>query len=92
MPRAEPSPVRVHVTAAWQHALTDRDMSSHVGFVAGGAGFFVDSVPLAKDAAMVDAGINWTLGNGVALGLGYSGTLADQSQNHAAKAGLSVRF
>ena len=92
VPLSVGAPVSLHVKGAWQHALTERDMRSAVAFVAGGTGFAVDSVPLAKDAAMVDAGVNWNVGNGFMLGVGYSGTLANQSQNHAGKVNLSVRF
>jgi len=48
--------------------------------------------PLAKDAALVDAGVNWAVSTGVSLGLAYSGALADHSQAHSARAMLALRF
>jgi autotransporter-associated beta strand protein len=86
------SPASASVKAGWQHALTKRSVDSALAFAAGGPAFVVEGAPLARDAALVDAGVNWAISKGFSLGVAYTGSLADQGQSHSARAVLAVRF
>jgi outer membrane autotransporter protein len=54
--------------------------------------FTVAGVPIAKNAALVEAGLDLAIGSGAALGLSYTGQLATDAQDQAFKANLAVRF
>jgi len=86
------SPVSIGAKVGWQHALTRRTVVSDLAFAAGGPDFRVEGVPLARDAALVDAGVYWTPARGLGLSVTYTGSIADQGQSHAARAVLSVSF
>lgn len=89
---SESTPVSLAIKGAWQHALTGHSVNSTVAFLSGGPAFSIAGAPLARDAALVDAGLNWQATKAVKLGVSYSGTLADKNEAHAAKAMLSVNF
>lgn len=86
------SPAQISVKGGWQHALTKRTLNSNLAFATGGPSFSIEGASLAKDAALVDAGVNWAVTNTIRLGIGYAGTIADQSDTHTAKAVLAVNF
>lgn len=67
-------------------------MASPLAFASGGPFYTVEGVPLAKDAALLDASINWAVSKSVKLGVRYEGSLANQSETHGARAVLSVNF
>ena len=86
------SPVSLGAKLGWQHALTRRTVVSDLAFAAGGPDFRIEGVPLARDAALVDAGVYWTPARGLGLSVTYTGSIADQGQSHAARAVLSASF
>ncbi|MCW2411666.1 MULTISPECIES: autotransporter domain-containing protein [unclassified Sphingobium] len=86
------SPVSIGAKLGWQHALTGRSVTSDLAFVAGGADFRIEGVPLARNAALVDAGIRWSATRNLSLGVTYTGSIADQGQSHAARAVLAASF
>ena len=86
------SPVSLGAKLGWQHALTRRTVVSDLAFAAGGADFRIEGVPLARDAALIDAGVHWTPARGLGLSVTYTGSIADQGQSHAARAVLSASF
>ncbi|MEP7311326.1 MAG: autotransporter domain-containing protein [Pseudomonadota bacterium] len=75
----------LHATLAWRHAYDDVVATSRVAF-AGGTGFDVAGVPIARDVAVVELGLDGTLVRGMALGLSYSGQAGDGSIDHGVKA------
>ncbi|MGQ9367163.1 autotransporter outer membrane beta-barrel domain-containing protein [Azospirillum sp. A39] len=83
--------VRLHGMAGWRHAAGDVTPSAELAF-AGGAPFAVDGVPLARDAAVVEAGLAVRLGGAVDLALSYGGQFAEAAREHGARLGLTVRF
>lgn len=48
--------------------------------------------PIAGDAALVEAGLDVAVGRSASLGLAYTGQLAEDTQDHAFKGVLAVRF
>ena len=92
VPVGAASKVSIGFKASWQHALTKRSVASSLAFASGGPFYTVEGVPLAKDAALLDASINWAVSKSVKLGVRYEGSLANQSETHGARAVLSVNF
>jgi outer membrane autotransporter protein len=76
---------------AWRHAFGDVDPEAALAF-AGGNPFSVAGIPIAKKAALLEAGIDLAIGPGASLGVSYIGQLAADTQDHGFKANLAVRF
>jgi len=84
------SPANLRGAVAWRHAFGDINPSSDMSI--GGAGFTVSGAPVAEDAALIDAGIDFKLAPNTTLGITYSGQLADDATAHSIKANLGVKF
>ncbi|MNL75864.1 Extracellular serine protease precursor [compost metagenome] len=78
-------------TPAWRHAFGDVTPLATFAFT-GGSAFTVAGVPIARNAALVEAGLDLAIAPSATLGLSYSGQLAADSQEHAFKGNLAVRF
>ncbi|CAN7170255.1 autotransporter domain-containing protein [Bosea sp. LjRoot237] len=76
---------------AWRHAFGDVTPTAALAF-AGASSFTVAGLPIARDAAVVEAGLDLAISKSAALGLAYTGQLAKDAQDHAFKANLAVRF
>jgi len=78
-------------TLAWRHAFGDVTPLATFAFT-GGSAFTVAGVPIARNAALVEAGLDLAITPGATLGLSYTGQLATDAQDHAFKGNLAVRF
>lgn len=76
---------------AWRHAFGDLDPIATLAF-AGSNPFSVAGVPIAKNAALIETGLDLAIGQSASLGLSYTGQLAQESQDHAFKGVLAVKF
>ncbi|MFV2944995.1 autotransporter domain-containing protein [Pseudomonas japonica] len=76
----------------WRHAFGDTKPDADLRFVEGGAGFSNSGVPIARDAAVVEAGVDLSVGAKGKLGLGYSGQLASESRDNAVTVSFSLEF
>ncbi|MHA6197230.1 autotransporter outer membrane beta-barrel domain-containing protein [Pseudomonas wadenswilerensis] len=76
----------------WRHALGDTTPDADMRFVDGGAAFSVQGAPIARDAAVVEAGLDVGVGASGKLGLGYSGQLASGNRDHAVTVSFSLGF
>jgi outer membrane autotransporter protein len=76
---------------AWRHAFGDVDPKARLAF-AGSSTFTVAGLPIARDAAMVEAGLDLAIGRNATLGVSYNGQLAEDTQDHSFKGVLAVRF
>nr|WP_274612691.1 hypothetical protein [Bradyrhizobium brasilense] len=54
-----------------------------------GTGFTVAGVPLARNAAMVEGGLDLRVAPQASIGIAYVGQLADRVQDHSVKARFS---
>ncbi|RDJ21237.1 autotransporter outer membrane beta-barrel domain-containing protein, partial [Bosea caraganae] len=54
--------------------------------------FSVAGIPVARNAALVEAGLDLAISRNATLGLSYAGQLASDVQDHAFKGNLEVRF
>jgi outer membrane autotransporter protein len=80
-----------HAMAGWRHAFGDVTPTS-VNAFAGGAPFTVAGVPIAEDAAVLEAGFDLDITEQATFGVSYNGQLGDQAQDHALSATLKMRF
>jgi outer membrane autotransporter protein len=76
---------------AWRHAFGDVTPTAALAFT-GSSAFTVAGLPIAKDAAVVEAGLDLAISKSASLGLAYTGQLAQDTQDHAFKGTLAVRF
>jgi outer membrane autotransporter protein len=79
-------------SAAWQHAFNDIAPTAALAFQNTGAGFSITGVPLARDAALVETGLDLRVSPQAKLGLSYSGQLAGHLQDHAVKGNFTWNF
>ncbi len=72
-----------HVSAQWQHAFGDVTPTVAVSFQSTGAGFSTAGLPIAADAAVTEAGIDWRITPRMKFGIAYQGEFAQNAQTHA---------
>lgn len=75
----------------WRHAFGDIDPKVSLAF-SGGSPFAIAGLPIARDAALVEAGLDLAIAARASLGVSYSAQIAQDADNHAFKANLAVRF
>lgn len=78
-------------TIGWRHAYGDITPRANV-FFAGGLPFTVGGVPIAKDAAVVGAGLDLQLSKGATLGLSFEGQFGDDASDRTLRGTLTVVF
>lgn len=77
--------------AGWRHAFGNTTPTTRFNF-AGGSSFNVSGTPIAKDAALVEAGMDIALNEGAIFELTYDGQYSRRSQQHGFNARLRVAF
>lgn len=84
-------PVILTAGLAWQHGIGDLDTATRHS-VEGGAEMLISGLPLARDMALIDAGVAMDLGPASALSLSYVGRFGGGVEDNALKASLQLRF
>jgi outer membrane autotransporter protein len=79
-------------TVAWRHAFGEITPTAAPAFATSGAGFAINGVPLARDAALVESGLDLRVSPHAKLGVSYSGELASRLQDHAVKGTFAWNF
>ena len=79
-------------SAAWQHGFDTIAPASALIFQSTGAAFAIAGVPLARDSALVETGLDLRVNPHAKLGLSYSGQLAGHLQDHAVKGNFTWNF
>ena len=69
--------------AGWRHAFGDVNPTSRVAFDAGNA-FTVAGAPIARNAAVLEAGLDAKVGRSASVGLSYAGQFGAGNQDHSA--------
>ncbi|MPZ38780.1 MAG: autotransporter domain-containing protein [Rhizobiales bacterium] len=77
---------------AWQHAFNDVTPAVALAFQSTGIGFGIAGVPLARNSALVEAGLDLRIAPQATLGVSYLGQLAGSVQDHAVKGQFTWRF
>lgn len=73
----------------WRHAFGDLTPES-VHAVAGGDAFTIAGVPIAQDAAVIEANLDLKLTPEATFGLSYTGQIASNAQDHGFWASLAA--
>ncbi|EHK65323.1 outer membrane autotransporter barrel domain-containing protein 9 [Achromobacter arsenitoxydans SY8] len=75
----------------WRHAFGDVRPTATQAYSAGPS-FTVAGAPIAKNSAVIEAGLDIQVSGNAAVGLSYQGQLASSAQDHGVRASVSVRF
>ncbi|WP_449415578.1 autotransporter domain-containing protein [Ochrobactrum teleogrylli] len=75
----------------WRHAYGDITPVSTASFIGSNA-FTVSGLPIAEDAALIEAGLDFKLTEDATLGLSYNGQFASGAKQNGFNAKLSVSF
>ena len=92
MPLANGTVLVPRATVAWQYAFGDVTPSAGLAFQGTGTAFTVAGVPIARNSALVEAGLDWRFTPRAKLGLAYLGELAANAQSHAIKGAFTWDF
>ncbi len=76
----------------WQHAFGDTTPQMSFAFASGSPAFSVAGVPIASDAALVEAGLDLNLSANAGLSVFYAGQLASSQTTNMVKGTFSLRF
>jgi outer membrane autotransporter protein len=75
----------------WRHAFADTTPISTLAF-AGGPQFNIAGVPIAGDAAVIDAGLDFDIGKGATLGISYGGQFSNDAIDQSVSGKFSLVF
>ncbi|MEI9421394.1 autotransporter outer membrane beta-barrel domain-containing protein [Mesorhizobium sp. Cs1299R1N1] len=75
----------------WRHAFGDVTPTSSFAFT-GGDAFTIAGVPVARDAAVIEAGLDLDMSANATLGLSYTGQFGGGTVDQGAKINLGLRF
>ncbi|MGY8664065.1 autotransporter domain-containing protein [Bradyrhizobium sp. UFLA05-109] len=78
-------------TLGWRHAFGDVTPLSTVA-LAGGAPFTIAGVPIAKNSAVVEAGLDFAIAPSATLGVSYSGQFASSVSDQSVRANFNWKF
>ena len=76
----------------WQHAFGDINPTAAVAFQSTGTAFSVAGVPIARDAALVEGGLDLRFNRTMKVGITYTGELAAHAHTHGVKGGFTWNF
>lgn len=79
-------------TVAWQHGIGDVTPVAGVAFQATGSAFSVAGLPIARDAVLVDAGVDWLFNARSRLSLDYVGRAGTRVQDHSVRGAMVFSF
>ncbi|AYJ87279.1 autotransporter domain-containing protein [Sphingomonas paeninsulae] len=81
-----------HGMVGWRHAFNDRLPVSRLAFVSGGTAFDIAGVPLSKETAVLDLGLNAAVASAASIGVSYSGQIGSGAVDNGVKANVTIRF
>jgi outer membrane autotransporter protein len=79
-------------SVAWQHAFGAITPTAALSFQSTGAGFNIWGVPIARNAALIEAGGDLQLTAQAKVGVSYAGQLATSVHDHSVKGNFTWRF
>jgi outer membrane autotransporter protein len=78
-------------TLGWRHAFGD--VTPELTFaLSGDVPFTIAGVPIARDAAVVEAGLDIAVSADARLGIAYSGQIAGDAEDHGVRGNFVLRF
>ena len=85
-------PLRLHGLLGWRHAYGDTTLESRLRFSDGSAAFTVSGAPIARDAALIEAGADLDLTGNLTVGFSYAGQIAPNARENGVRADMRLRF
>ncbi len=76
----------------WRHAIGDVTPLSTMNFASGGNAFSIGGVPIARDAAVIETGLDLALSPAAMLGVSYGGQFGSDISDQSVKASFNVKF
>jgi fibronectin-binding autotransporter adhesin len=87
------APLTAHGMVGWRHAFGDVTPTSTLALASSPSiPFSIAGAPIARDALLIEAGLDWRFGKAATFGLFYSGELGSRDQDNAVKGKLEVAF
>ncbi|WP_290993867.1 autotransporter domain-containing protein [Hyphomicrobium sp.] len=87
---------RANLTArgafGWRHAFGDVTPFSIMQFASGGEAFTIGGVPIAQDAAAIEAGLDYALSPDAALSVSYGGQFGSNVSDQSIKGNFNWKF
>ena len=85
--------LRIYATAGWRHAFDDVRPVAALAFVGGdGSRFQTAGVPIARNTAFVEPGVDMTIARHLSLGVSYRGQFGDGARDNAVLGNIRWRF
>ncbi|MGL4286322.1 MAG: autotransporter outer membrane beta-barrel domain-containing protein, partial [Phreatobacter sp.] len=78
-------------TLGWRHAFGDLRPGATLG-LSGGSPFGIAGLPIARDALVIEAGLDMAVSRAVTLGIAYGGQIARGVADHGLKGNLVWKF
>ncbi len=75
----------------WRHAYGDVTPAVVQAF-SGSDAFSVAGAPIARDSALIEAGVDFAITPAATLGIAYQGQIASTARDHGVRADLAIRF
>jgi outer membrane autotransporter protein len=81
-----------YASAAWLHAFSDVTPDVALAFASPAAGFTISSAPVARDSALLEAGVAMHLAPGATVAISYQGQLGTDVEDHGVSGRLHWQF
>jgi outer membrane autotransporter protein len=78
-------------TLGWRHAFDEVTPFSTFAFT-GGSAFNIAGVPIARDAAVVDAGLEFAVAKGATVGISYNGQFGNEAADQSVRGNFMIKF
>lgn len=86
------APLTARGLVGYRRAFGDVVPSALLAFTGGGQGFITSGVPVARDAIVASAGLDWQMTPAATLGIAYTGQAGRRAEDHGLKGSFSYRF
>ncbi|ODA66291.1 Extracellular serine protease precursor [Methyloligella halotolerans] len=81
-----------NLSVAWLHAFDSVDTDLALAFAAAGPSFDIQGTPIARDSALVQAGLDFAVSPNATLSVAYDGQFASDADEHGIKGRASWKF
>jgi len=79
-------------SVAWQHAFENVTPADTLALQSAAVPFVIAGVPIERDAALAEAGLDLAIGRHATIGVSYTGQIANNVRDHAAKGKFTWKF
>ncbi len=82
----------LRVGAGWRHAFGDTTPVTALRYQAGGGAFAIAGLPLTRDAATIDAGLDVAISGRTSIGISYGAQVGSRLFDQTARVNLAFKF